>query len=713
MEVYDNDGSINCNTNYVLEHWKESFSTLLNTGVGVPDNLNFKDTVNDFVKLKEREMEDPLFESNVDMNKVISEEEVIKITKRLKLKKSKGIDEIPNEVLKCQGIVPLLVNLFNLCFDTGLIPTPWYQSIVHPLHKSPETDPRIPSHYRGISLISCVSKVFTAILAYRVSNFLQENGLLAEEQGGFRNGRSCIDQAFILHTVAKNSILKGRELLGCFIDFKKAFDGLDRMFLKYKLLKSGITGRMYNIIKSIYDPLKTQSCIRLNNNLTDWFETGRGVKQGDSLSPVLFLIFINDLAEELKSLNFGVNYFGQKIPILMYADDVVILSESNDELQKMLDFVYTWCNKWQMAVNMEKTKIVCFRKKDKARNSNVFKYGEKTVDYVKCYKYLGIYFDEHLDFEEHGSRLSTAGSRALGALISKMKMGECMTYESYSKCFHSCVLPIIEYGTEITGIYKMDNLDKVVDKAARAFLGVHKFCTIVSMYKDLGWVSNECKRKLNVLRYWNRLLLMSDTRLTKKVFNDMYNHPYRGSWCYYIKNVLRQLDMNDIYMEKQECDLQLCKDKLENAHNDTLLRFIDKKPKLRLYKQIMCKEGVEKYVKLNLSSAERSMVAQFRMGILPIRIETGRFTNLKITQRLCQICNDDKIEDEIHFIFHCPVYNLSRQEFYNSIENDIPNFQNMTDIGKLSLLSSKHIRKFAKYLLKIFHERKNCEYKDK
>ena len=88
--------------------------------------------------------------------------------------------------------------------------------------------------------------------------------------------------------------------------------------------------------------------------------------------------------------------------------------------------------------------------------------------------------------------------------------------------------------------------------------------------------------------------------------------------------------MISVYNEKQVCDLQLCKRKLEDADKQLLLKTISKKPKLRLYKQIMCEDGVENYVKLNLTSGERSMIAQIKMGILPIRIETGRFTNVCI-----------------------------------------------------------------------------------
>ena len=220
----------------------------------------------------------------------------------------------------------------------------------------------------------------------------------------------------------------------------------------------------------------------------------------------------------------------------------------------------------------------------------------------------------------------------------------------------------------------MNPLDKVIDKAARAFLGVHKFCPIVAMYKDLDWKTGECRRKLNVLRYWNRLISMPETRLTKMLFNDMYDNVYRGSWCYYVKNIFRQLDMIDIYKDKQLCNLQLCESKLESTDKQTLLDSISKKPKLRLFKEVMCEDGAERYVKLNLTSGERSMIAQIRMGILPIRVETGRYTNMKMNDRLCQICNTANVEDEIHFIMDCSLYDDLRHEIFTYMNSFIDGF---------------------------------------
>ncbi len=365
-----------------------------------------------------------------------------------------------------------------------------------------------------------------------------------------------------------------------------------------------------------------------------------------------------------------------------------------------------------MAVNLKKTKMVHFRKKSQPRSSHTFKYGDDIVHFTSEYKYLGIYFDEHLCFDFHEEQLAAAGSCALGSVINKLKKNDCMTYETYNKCIKCSVAPVIEYGSEITGIYKQDKLNRVIDSSARAFLGVHKFCPIASMYKDLGWVTNACNRKVNVLRYWNRLIQMDNSRLTKEIFNINHNHPTLGSWCYHVKNIFRQLNMTEVFLEKKICNLDVCKTKLISLEKDAILKTIDSKPKLRIYKQIMTDGEVEKYVKLNISSGERSMLAQLRMGILPLRIETGRYTNMKLSERFCQICNVVKIEDELHFIFTCTKYEQTRKGFLEKMIYKCKDVESFNEIEKFRWCCSDLVRQFAKYLVLIFKERKDCEYKN-
>ena len=119
-----------------------------------------------------------------------------------------------------------------------------------------------------------------------------------------------------------------------------------------------------------YNP---KACIRLNNKYTDWFDTPVGVKQGDTLSPTLFSIFINNLAIEVNNKRCGITIDGKIISILLYADDIVIIAETDENLQIMLNVVHSWCDKWQLQVNEAKSKIVHFRPKQAKLSTLNFK----------------------------------------------------------------------------------------------------------------------------------------------------------------------------------------------------------------------------------------------------------------------------------------------------------------------------------------------------
>ena len=124
-----------------------------------------------------------------------------------------------------------------------------------------------------------------------------------------------------------------------------------------------ITGKIYWAVRSLYK--STLSCIRLNNLYTDWFRVDFGVRQGDNLSPTLFGIFINDLAIKIENLSLGITVGDMKVSILLYADDIAILAENEENLQTMLNKLHEWCKKCQLMINNEKSQVVHFRKREK------------------------------------------------------------------------------------------------------------------------------------------------------------------------------------------------------------------------------------------------------------------------------------------------------------------------------------------------------------
>ena len=145
------------------------------------------------------------------------------------------------------------------------------------------------------------------------------------------------------------------------VDFSKAFDYVVRDNLWFKLIELGARGNILNVIMSMYNNDKSK--VKFNNEKGEEFACYMGVRQGECLSPFLFSMLINDLENELivKSVE-GLDLHFLKIFLLMYADDIVLFSETEDGLQSGLNVLHDYCQKWKLTVNTQKTKIVIFRK---------------------------------------------------------------------------------------------------------------------------------------------------------------------------------------------------------------------------------------------------------------------------------------------------------------------------------------------------------------
>ncbi len=188
---------------------------------------------------------------------------------------------------------------------------------------------------------------------------------------GFRKKRSTVDHLSSLTNLVESRIKRKLSTFAAFIDFKKAYDSVHRATLWSKLQHIGVNGKLFNAIQSLYNSVS--SCVRVNNFTTEWFEVRGGLRQGCCLSPILFNCFINDLALKLKSLGLGIDVNEQeKICILMYADDIVLLADSEADLQQMLNSLNEWCNANYMSINTSKSNIVHFRPRSVARTISQF-----------------------------------------------------------------------------------------------------------------------------------------------------------------------------------------------------------------------------------------------------------------------------------------------------------------------------------------------------
>ena len=543
-------------------------------------------------------MLDPLYEENVSLNYTISRSEVEHVVYGAKTGKAVGPDKIPYEVLKYPIIIDILHKLFNYCFDTGIIPSIWRKAIITPIPKDLTKDKRIPLNYRGISLLSVVSKLYSSILNKRLLTYLDTENMLADEQNGFRPDRSCQDHVYTACTVIRNRLLSKKDTFATFIDLQKAFDFVDRDALLYRLLSGGIDGKFYNSIKSMF--LDTTSCVKLNGMLTSWFPVSSGVRQGDSISPTIFAFFINDIAEGLKGLHRGVKLSNIEICCVLYADDIMLISETEEDMQIMLDFVHEWCNQWRLRINYAKSNNVHFRNKGKERSTFEFHIGNQPVEYATVYRYLGIHMHENLDFSETAEVLSQAGGRALGAMISKIHSYKDVGYNTYSKLFNSCVAPVLDYCAGVWGFKQFGKIDTVQNRAIRYFLGVHRFTPILAINGEMGWTISMHRRWANMLRLWNRLIGMNNDRLTKCVFETDYCAPGK-TWCSEIKSIFDQLNMQNNFVNKLTVNLKHAENQLGTTYQREWNEKLFTVSKLRTYVTFKSNYKTEKYVELNIN----------------------------------------------------------------------------------------------------------------
>ena len=206
---------------------------------------------------------------------------------------------------------------------------------------------------------------------HRITLYFESESVLGEEQAGFREGYSTMDHAFVLKSLLDIYLSKGRRIYCAFVDFRKAFDMIDRASLWYKLLLSGVNGKVFRAIKNMYASAK--SCVTTCGQTSETFACNIGVRQGDNLSPLLFAIYLNDFVGYIRTKFKGLQYLYDEVcsdvldkitdedlfinlHSLLYADDTIILAENPEELQMALDALSNYCEKWKLRVNNEKNK---------------------------------------------------------------------------------------------------------------------------------------------------------------------------------------------------------------------------------------------------------------------------------------------------------------------------------------------------------------------
>ena len=425
-------------------------------------------------------------------------------------------------------------------------------------------------------------------------------------------------------------------------------------------------------------------CHKSKNHLkTDWFSVKSGLKQGCILSTLLSNLYINDLSDTLSKLHKGIRVDDTFINHLFYSDDLVLITESESDLQSLLDVLSVWCGKNCMLINSNKTKVIHFRNQSVTRSDFQFKCGNSAIDYTDTYKYLDLVLHEHLDYGVTAKYVAQSATRALGLLISKLKQAGGMPFDVFKKLFDTTVWFVISYGAAIWGVKEYSVINAVQHKACRFFLRVRKYSPNAAVNGNMGWTPAYIKQMKPTLSHWFRLNHMDDSRINKKIF--LWSHRIRQknkNWCLRVDKIFQKseisLNTGILYNKTQRQfvieslpDILFTEYKAEWKNKVMSNVSISKNNggnKLRTYKLFKQVYETEPYVKNHIMSrTKKSALARFRCGVAPLRIETGRYEMIPYDKRNCFNCIT-KVENEEHVLLECPLYKDIRLELFSKIE---------------------------------------------
>ena len=529
--------------------------------------------------------------------------------------------------------------------------------------------------------------------------------MIVENQAGFRKNYSTTDQIFNLYTVIQKCMSKNKQkIYVAFIDFRKAFDSVNHEILLTAVYSKGVKGKFFGALKVMYESLV--SCVRVNNELSDVFECPIGVRQGCVMSPTLFSLFINQIASHINESGVhGVQLLPNMLElfILLFADDVALISTSPRGLQIQLDSLKRCCDRLKMTVNMEKTKVMVFRKGGFLGSREKWYFDGSLLEVVNKYCYLGFTFTTKLSFNLGTSHLVAKAKKAVYLLCRAFHNCKDMSQDVFFRIFDSKIQSILLYSSEIWGYQRLECIEKVHMIACKRFLGVPLRTPNKMVYGELGRFPLFINSSVRCIKYWFRLLQMDIHRLPRQAYAMLMTQDQNGKRCWVteVRELLLRTDFETVWLNQGVQDvggfLIVFRQRLLDTFIQEWSDTVRNKDRYLLYSLV--KDDFERsaYIQDVNIYCFRVALTQIRCGVLPINNNMNRYGSNPIAS-MCPFC-EDRIEDEKHFLFSCTVYLDLRNRFLET--NDCDHLYRMLEGEQIGLS-----RSVAKYVFHAFKRRR-------
>ena len=632
---------------------------------------------------------------------------------QLKKNKAAGHDHVINEFIinLSLGAKKTLLAIFNNIMQLKYFPDSWAIGNIVPIFKS--GDHNDANNYRGITLLSCLSKLFTGIMNNRLNKWADKGNVLSEAQFGFRKDRGTVDCIFILHGIVKILLARGKKVYCCFVDYEKAYDYLDRAAIFHKLLKNGVSSKCIDIFRDMYDRMQLGV---IGSPNTEVFPSKCGLLQGETTSPLFFSFFVNDIENCINDELTGIRVQDILIKLLMFADDMVILSETREGLQRGINELEEYCLKWGITVNTRKTKVMIFRKGGKMSQRDKWTYGGNDLEVVPAFKYLGIYLTPSGSFTRCTRELVISARRALFALKKQIATNPEIQPRTQIELFQRIISPVLLYCSEIWGLCKAEAIETFHISFLKNLLGVKKSTPNCYIYGELGLFPLAVERKIRAIKYWAKIIdpEYKGPSYIRRIYTELLNlseiSPTDITWVTQVRDTLRTCGMGDIWESQAVVNIKmfmsLFKQRIQDIYRQEWRTEVMETSDNRLFKHMKVEFQFEKYLEYN-SRGLNIAISRIRLGSHYFMIERGRWDRRKpdLADRKCQNCNC--IEDEFHVLVECPKYSNVRK---NLIPNKLKkrpsmfeflkflNSQDEKECKKLGILCTRVLKEYKKDL---------------
>jgi len=582
-------------------------------------------------------------------NIVISELDVLDQLTVLDPTKAYGVDGIPPKLLREAGksISQSVCKLFNFSLSKTKVPSNWKKSNIVPIFK--KDDASIINNYRPISLLSSVSKLMERIIFKYIANFFKDNFVLTDNQSGFQSGRSTVTQLIELYHQLCKSLEAGKEVRVIFLDISKAFDRVWHAGLLHKLKLAGING---NLLNWLTDYLKDRyQRVTINGQHSEWGVINAGVPQGSVLGPLLFLVFINDIVNEVNACN-----------VRLFADDTCIFLEVDNReetaviINENLQKIDSWANKWLINFSAPKTKVLTVSNKRDAHRNPPLIFKNVNVEEVASHVYLGVRLSSDLTWKKHVADLAEKGRKKLNAMLSLKYKLDRYSLEIMYTCF---VRSTFDYASVLWGgTYKSDilKLEQIQIDAMRLITGATARSNKKSLY-------NETK------------LITLQQRITNTMLTLMYKILH--NLCpTYLSNLVKPNEDDKIYNLRSQAAVKVPFARLETFKRsfiphtcvlwNSLPVHIQNAGSLEDFKQFinLTKENCNK---LYYYGKRWPSINHARLRIGCSKLKGDLCNNLHVENSSRCDCGFE-LEDASHFFLDCPLYAIERQQLITTCQ---------------------------------------------